>query len=100
MCYEPARCHARRLTVEGDLEGARGHELTLDGVRDEEAHHDAHHLVARQPCPPGRRGPAQVLEGIATGQQQANERELDHGDELTGVRVEARRGEVVAVYGD
>ncbi len=35
--------------VDGDLEGAGRHELTFDGVADEEQHHAGVHLVLKRP---------------------------------------------------
>ena len=62
--------------VDGDLESAGGHELTLDGVADEEEHHAGVHLVLEGPGEGWRRVHAHHGEGVEGGQDANDEREF------------------------
>ena len=62
--------------VDGDLKGAGGHELTLNGVGDEEEHHAGVHLVLEGPGEGRRRVHAHHRKGVEGGQDANDKREL------------------------
>jgi len=88
-----------RHPVQGYLECARGYELRLDGVGEEEDHEARVHLVLDQPRVPTRRWLPQELEGVEAPQDEHYQQDLAQAQNLRGLKPPPWRVEVVSLDG-
>jgi len=73
----------QRHVVQGDLEGARGYQLRLDGVAQEEGHHAGVQLVFQHPGPPTGCRLTKILENVEAGENHKDDNHFGYTKKLS-----------------